>query len=178
MLAEEHYFHSPPCPESPLQSLSYCAEATASRDACMYDCMETKFGSGMVAKDDTTNSPSLNCNMWTTVQPYLHYSVDGVPYQPFTPHFPNSVVPHSVSSMMSQPPQADVGFYHSAPIQRSVPIITPSPSSSSCSPAVPVSRNTSNNPPLHQPGSPLRPQRDFSACSTQGAISIHNSAYP
>ncbi|XP_037534343.1 T-box transcription factor TBX4 [Nematolebias whitei] len=177
VVSEEHYFHSPPSHESPLQSHSYCTEAIASRDACMYDCMETKFESGMVTKDDITNSPSLNCNMWTTAQPYLHYSVDGVSYQPLTPHFTNSVVPHSVSSMISQPPQADVGFYHSAPIQRSVPIITPSPSSSLYSPAVLVSRNTSNNPPLYQPGSPLQPQKDFSACSTHGAISIHNSSY-
>lgn len=188
VVSEEHYFISPPSHESPLQPHSYCTEAMASRDACMYkaipsrdaymyDYMETKFESGMVAKDDITNSPSLNCNMWTTAQPYLHYSVDGVSYQPFTPHFPNSVVSPSVSSMMSQPPQADMGFYHSAPIQRSVPIITPSPPPSLCSPAVPVSRNTSGNPPLYQPRSPLQPQKYFSVCSTHGAISIHNSSY-
>ncbi|XP_017277494.1 T-box transcription factor TBX4 [Kryptolebias marmoratus] len=176
VVSEEHYFRTPSY-ESPLLSHSYCSEAIASREACMYSGMETESGSRPANKDDLTNSPSLNCNMWATVQPYPRYSVDGVPYQPFTPHFPNPVVPHPASSMMSRPPQTDLGVYNSAPIQRGVPIV--SPSSSSCSPAVPGFRETSSHPPLYhkKPGSPLRPHRDFSACSTQTAISINNSPY-
>lgn len=174
MMSKEHYFRSPPY-ESPLLSHSYCTDAITSREACMYNGLETESGLGAVDKDDLTNSPSLNCNMWATAQPYPRYSVDGVPYQPFTNH----VVPHPASSMASRPLQADLGVYNSAPIQRGVPTLSPSSSSSSCSPAVPVSSDTSSNPPLYhkKPGSPVWPHRDSSACSTHVALSITDSPY-
>nr|XP_015807539.2 T-box transcription factor TBX4 [Nothobranchius furzeri] len=170
--SEEHYFCSPPSYESPLLSHSYCTEALASREACMYGGAETESGSGAADKDDLA--------MWATVQAYPRYSIDGVPYQPFTPHFTSSasvhsVVPHPASSMVSQP-QADLGVYSTAPVQRSLSVVPPSPPSSSCSPAVPGSRNTSGL--YHKkPGSPLQPHREFSACSTQEAPSIRDSSY-
>ncbi|XP_013858202.1 T-box transcription factor TBX4 [Austrofundulus limnaeus] len=169
--SKEHYFRSPY--ESPLLSHAYCTDAITSREACMYNGMETE--SGAVDKDDLTHSPSLNCNMWATVQSYPCYSVDGVPHQPF----PNPAIPQPASSMVSRPPQADPWVYNSAPIQRGVPLLSPSSSSSSCSPAVPVSNDTSSNPPLYhkKPGSSVWPHRDFSACSSQGALSIPDSPY-
>ncbi|KAM7399850.1 hypothetical protein PAMP_019091 [Pampus punctatissimus] len=182
-VSEEHYFRSPPSYESPLLSHPYCTEAITSREACMYGSMETESGSGAGDTDDLTNSPSINCNMWATVQPYPRYSMEGVPYQPFTAHFSNAatvtpVVPHPTSSMPSRP-QADLGVYNSSTIQRGLPVVPPSSSSSSCSPAVPGSRDRSGHPPLYhkKPGSPFRPHRDFSAYPTQGTISIRDPSY-
>ncbi|KAM7413744.1 hypothetical protein PAMA_020900 [Pampus argenteus] len=182
-VSEEHYFRSPTSYESPLLSHPYCTEAITSREACMYGSMETESGSGAGDTDDLTNSPSINCNMWATVQSYPRYSVEGVPYQPFTAHFPNAatvtpVVPHPTSSMPSRP-QADLGVYNSSTIQRGLPVVPPSSSSSSCSPAVPGSRDRSGHPPLYhkKPGSPFRPHRDFSAYPAQGTISIRDPSY-
>ncbi|XP_053176941.1 T-box transcription factor TBX4 [Scomber japonicus] len=182
-VSEEHYFRSPPSYDSPLLSHPYCTEAISSREACMYGSMETESGSGAGDTDDLTNSPSINCNMWATMQPYPRYSVEGVPYQPFTAHFTNAatvtpVVPHPTSSMVSRP-QADLGVYNSSTVQRGLPVIPPSSSSSSCSPAVPGSRDRSGHPPLYhkKPGSPLRPHRDFSAYPAQGTISIRDPSY-
>ncbi|XP_022051315.1 T-box transcription factor TBX4 [Acanthochromis polyacanthus] len=182
-VSEEHYFRSPPSYESPLLSHPYCTEAITSREACMYGSMETESGSGAGDTDDLTNAPSINCNMWATMQPYPRYSVEGVPYQSFTAHFTNAatvapVVPHPTSSMVSRP-QADIGVYNSATVQRGLPVIPPSSSSSSCSPGAPGSRDRSGHPPLYhkKPGSPLRPHRDFSAYSTQGTISIRDPSY-
>lgn len=148
----------------------------------MYGSMETESGSGAGDADDLTNS-SINCNMWATMQPYPRYSVEGVPYQPFTAHFTNTatvtpVVPHPASSMASRP-QADLGVYNSATVQRGLPVMPPSSSSSSCSPAVLGSRDRSGHPPLYhkKPGSPLRPHRDFSAYPTQSTISIRDPSY-
>ncbi|XP_071327712.1 T-box transcription factor TBX4 [Trachinotus anak] len=181
--SEEHYFRSGPSYESSLLSHPYCTEAITSREACMYGSMETESGSGAGDTDDLTNSPSINCNMWATMQPYPRYSVEGVPYQPFTAHFTNaaavtSVVPHPTSSMVSRS-QADLGVYNSASVQRSLPVIASSSSSSSCSPAVPGSRDRLGHPSLYhkKPGSPLRPHRDFSAYPTQGTISIRDPSY-
>uniref|UniRef100_A0A3B4XA98 T-box transcription factor 4 n=1 Tax=Seriola lalandi dorsalis TaxID=1841481 RepID=A0A3B4XA98_SERLL len=179
--SEEHYFRSAPSYESSLLSHPYCTEAITSREACMYGSMETESGSGAGDADDLANSPSINCNMWATMQPYPRYSVEGVPYQPFTAHFTNAaavtpVVPHPTSSMVSRS-QADLGVYNSASVQRGLPVIAPSSSSSSCSPA--GSRDRSGHPSLYhkKPGSPLRPHRDFSAYPTQGAISIRDPSY-
>ncbi|KAF7644920.1 hypothetical protein LDENG_00213460 [Lucifuga dentata] len=172
-VSEDHYFRSPPSYESPLLSHPYCAEAITSRDACMYGTMETDSGSGVRDNDDLANSPSINCNMWATVQPYPRYSVDGVPYQPFTAHFTNtatvaSMVPHSSPPVASRP-QTDLGVYNSATVQRGLPIIPSSSSSSSCASAVSGSRERSAHPPLYhrKPGSPLRPHREFPAYPAQ-----------
>lgn len=145
--------------------------------------METESGSGAGEADDLTNSPSVNCNMWATMQTYPRYTVEGMPYQPFTAHFPNTatvtpVVPHPSSSMASRP-QADLGAYNSSTVQRGLPVIPPSSSSSSFSPAVLGTRDKSGHPPQYQkkPGSPIRPHRNFSAYSTQGTISICDPSY-
>ncbi|XP_028429072.1 T-box transcription factor TBX4 [Perca flavescens] len=182
-VSEEHYFRPATSYESPLLSHPYCTEAITSREACMYGSMETESGSGAGDTDDMTNASSINCNMWATMQPYSRYSVEGVPYQPFTAHFTNAatvtpVVPHPTSSMASRP-QADLGVYNSATVQRGLPVIPSSSSSSSCSPAVPGSRDRPGHPPLYhkKPGSPLRPHRDFSTYPTQGTISIRDPSY-
>lgn len=174
-VSEEHYFRSAPSYESPLLSRPYRNEAFSAREACMYGGMETESGSGAGDIDDVNNS-SLNCNMWATVQPYPRYTVDGVPYQPFTAHFTNTaavapVVPHPASAMAPRP-QSDLGVYNSASVQRGLPVISPPPSSSSCSPATLAPRDRADHPGLYhkKPGSPLRPHRDFSAYPSQGAI--------
>ncbi|XP_068579846.1 T-box transcription factor TBX4 [Cebidichthys violaceus] len=182
VVSEEHYFRSATSYESPLMSHPYCTEAITSREACMYGSIETESGSGVGDTDDLTNSSSINCNMWATM-PYPRYSVEGVPYQPFTAHFTNAatvtpVVPHPTSSMASRP-QAELGVYNSATVQRGLPVIPPSSSSSSCSPAVSGSRERSGHPTLYhkKPGSPLRPHRDFSAYPTQGTLSLRDPSY-
>ncbi|XP_054457406.1 T-box transcription factor TBX4 [Anoplopoma fimbria] len=183
VVSEEHYFRSATSYESPLMSHPYCTEAITSREACMYGSMETESGSGVGDTDDLANPSSINCNMWATMQPYPRYSVEGVPYQPFTAHFTNTatvtpVVTHPTSSMPSRQ-QADLGLYNPATVQRVLPGITPSSSSSSCSPVVSGSRERSGHPSLYhkKPGSPLRPHRDFSAYPTQGTISIRDPSY-
>lgn len=183
VVSEDHYFHSTPSYESPLLSHPYRTEALTSREACMYGSMETESGSGAGDTDDRTNSSSINCNMWATMQPYPRYTVEGVPYQPFAAHFTNTaavtpVVPHPASSMASRP-QADLGIYSSATVQRGLPVIPASSSSSSCSPALLGSRDRSDHPPVYhkKPGSPLRPHRDLSAYPTQGTVSIRDPSY-
>ncbi|XP_038548256.1 T-box transcription factor TBX4 [Micropterus salmoides] len=182
-VSEEHYFRPAPSYESPLLSHPYCTEAITSREACMYGSMEPEPGSGAGDTDDLTNTSPINCNMWATMQPYPRYSVEGVPYQPFTAHFTSAatvtpVVPHTTSSMASRP-QVDLGVYNSTTVQRGLPVVPPSSSSSSCSPAALGSRDRSGHPPLYhkKPGSPLRPHRDFSAYPTQGTISIRDPSY-
>ncbi|MEQ2212327.1 hypothetical protein XENOCAPTIV_029317 [Xenoophorus captivus] len=179
----EAYTNHAPSYESPLLSRPYCAEGITSREACMYGGMEAQSGSGAADKDDRTSSPSVNCNMWATMQPYSRYSMEGVPYQPFTPHFPNSapvhpVLPQPASSMLSRP-QADLGVYNSTMVQRSLPVIPQSSSSSSGSPVLNGSRDTISHSPLYhkKPGSPLQPLKEYSACSTQGMIPIRDSSY-
>ncbi|AWO98449.1 putative T-box transcription factor TBX2 [Scophthalmus maximus] len=174
--SEEHYFRSAPSYESSILPHPYCTEAITSREACMYGSMDTESGSGTGDTDDLANSPSINCNMWATMQPYPRYSVDGVPYQPFTAHFTNAVtpvVPHPTSSMVSRS-QVDMGVYNSTPV-----LHPPSSSSSSCSSAVPGSRDGSGHPSLYhkKPVSPLRPLRDYSAYPTQGTIAIRDPSY-
>lgn len=172
-VSEEHYFRSAPSYESSLLSRSYRNEAFSAREACMYGRMETEPGSAPGDIEDVNNSSSINCNMWATMQPYPRYTVDGVPYQPFTTHFTNTatvtpVVPHPASTMAPRP-QSDLGVYNSGSAQRCLPVISPPSSSSSCSPAPLASRDRSDLPALYQskPGSPLRP---FSAYPSQGAI--------
>lgn len=177
-VSEEHYFRSAPPYESSLLSHPYCTEAFNSREACMYGGVETESGS---SGGDTDN---VNCNMWATMQPYPRYAVEGVPYQPFAAHFANAatvspVVSHSASSIASRP-QADLGVYNSATVQRGLPIIAPSSSSSSsCSPVVLGPRDRSEHPaPYHKkPDSPLRSQRDFSSYHSQGTVSIREPSF-
>ncbi|XP_077954669.1 T-box transcription factor TBX4 isoform X1 [Gasterosteus aculeatus] len=172
VVSEERYLRS-----AAYESMShpYCTEAITSREACMYGSTETESAAVVVDADDLANSSSINCNMWASMQPYPRYSVEGVPYQPFTAHFTNAAtvtpVPHPTSSMAPRP-QADMGIYNSATV---LPVIPPS----SCSPAVSGSRERSGHPPLYQkkPGSPLRPQRDFSVYPTQGTISTRDPSY-
>lgn len=175
--SEEHYFRSAPPYESSLLSHPYCTEAITSREACMYGSMETESGSGAGDTDDMVNSPPINCNMWASMQAYPRYSVEGIPYQPFTAHFTNAathtpVVTHPTSSMVPRS-QGDLGVYNSASVQRGLPVIHPSSSSSSCPPAVPGSRDQNHK----KPGSPIRPHRDFTACPTQGTISVRDPSY-
>lgn len=176
-VSEEHYFRSAPPYESSLLSHPYCTEAFNSREACMYGGVETESGS---SGGDADN---VNCNMWATMQPYPRYAVEGVPYQPFAAHFANAatvspVVSHSASSIASRP-QADLGVYNSATVQRGLPIIAPSSSSSSCSPVVLGPRDRSEHPAAYhkKPGSPLRSQRDFSSYHSQGTVSIREPSF-
>ncbi|XP_029964764.1 T-box transcription factor TBX4 [Salarias fasciatus] len=180
---EEHYFRSPPSYESPLLSHPYCAEAISSREACMFSSMETESGSGSADTDDPNNSPSINCNMWASVQPYPRYGVEGVPYQPFAAHFSSaasvtSVVPHPAPAMVSRA-QPDLGVYSSATAQRGLPVIQPSSSSSPCSSAGPGSRERPGHPPLYhkKPGSPPRPHREFTTYSAPGTVPIRDPSY-
>ncbi|XP_035985324.1 T-box transcription factor TBX4 isoform X1 [Fundulus heteroclitus] len=177
VMSEEHFFRSAPSYESPLLSRPYCPEAITSREACMYSGMEAQSGSGAADKDDRTSSPSVNCNVWATMQPYSRYSMEAVPYQPFTPHFPNSAPVHPVLPQPT-PSMADLGVYNSAMVQRSLPVIPQSSSSSSCSPVLTGSRDTSHPPLYHKkPASSLQPLKEYSACSTQGMIPIRDSSY-
>uniref|UniRef100_A0A673ZWA5 T-box transcription factor 4 n=2 Tax=Salmo trutta TaxID=8032 RepID=A0A673ZWA5_SALTR len=189
-VSEEHYFRSPPSYEPPLLSHPYCGEAISSREACMYGGMEGENGHGAVGADDLV-PPSLNCNVWASVQPYPRYSVqtvEAVPYQPFTAHFTStatatSVVPHHTPSGPSRP-QPDIGVYSPATAQRGLAVIPSSSSASSSSPPVPGSRDSRQlvYPPLYHrkpgPGSPLLPHREFSAFPTQSApSSIRDPSY-
>ncbi|KAM3616089.1 uncharacterized protein V6R79_012166 [Siganus canaliculatus] len=177
-VSEEHYYRSPSSYDSPLLSHPYCAEAITSREACMYGSMAAESGSGAGDTDDLTNSSSINCNMWATMQPYPRYGMEGVPYQPFAAHFTNtaavaSVVPHPASAMASRP-QANLGVFNS--VQRGLPVTPSSSSSPSCSPTVLGSRERAGHPPVYhkKPGSPLRPHRDFTAYPTQGTLTLRD----
>lgn len=156
----------------------------------MYGGMEGENGQGAVGADDLV-PPSLNCNVWASVQPYPRYSVqtvEAVPYQPFTAHFTStatatSVVPHHTPSGPSRP-QPDIGVYSPATAQRGLAVIPSSSSASSSSPPVPGSRDSRPlvYPPLYHrkpgPGSPLLPHREFSAFPTQSApSSIRDPSY-
>ncbi|XP_015240489.1 PREDICTED: T-box transcription factor TBX4-like [Cyprinodon variegatus] len=180
LISEERFFRSAPSYESPLLSRPYCADAIASREACMYGGVEAPSGSGSGDRDERSGSPAVNCNMWAPMQPYSRYSVDGVPYQPFPPHFPNPapVLPQPASSILPRP-QADFGVYNSAMVQRSLPAVAQSPSSSSGSAALTGSRDTTSHPPLYhkKPGSALQPLKEFSACSIQGMIPGRDPSY-
>lgn len=181
--SEEHYFRPTPSYESSLLSHPYCTEGITSREPCMYSSVDTESGSGTGDTEDLANSPSLNCNMWATMQPYPCYGVEGVSYQPFTAHFTNAgpvtpVVPHPSSSMVPRP-QADLSVYNASSVQRGLPIISPSSSSSSCSPVIPGPRERPGHPSLYhkKTGSPLHPHRDFTAYPAQGTLSIRDPAY-
>ncbi|KAM9852815.1 T-box transcription factor TBX4 [Aulostomus maculatus] len=180
VLSEDNYFCSPPPFESPLLSHPYCTEAGTSREACMYGNMEPESGSTAGEPGNLSNSPSVNCNVWATMQTYPCYSVDGMPYQTFTAHFSNSatvppVVPHPSSSMSSRP-QADLGVYNSSTVQ---PFIPSASSPSSCSPGVLGLRNRSGHSPQHQkkPGSPIWPHRNLSVYPSQSTIPICDPSY-
>uniref|UniRef100_A0A4W5MGX0 T-box transcription factor 4 n=1 Tax=Hucho hucho TaxID=62062 RepID=A0A4W5MGX0_9TELE len=175
-VSEEHYFCSPPSYEPPLLSHPYCSEAI-------------KNGHVAGGADDLA-PPSLNCNMWASVQPYPRYSVqtvETVPYQPFTAHFTStatatSVVPHHTPTGPPRP-QSDIEVYSPATAQRGLATIPSSSSISSSSPPVPGSRGSRPvvHPLYHRklgPVSPLQPHREFSAFPTQSAPpSIRDPSY-
>ncbi|KAG9265461.1 T-box transcription factor TBX4 [Astyanax mexicanus] len=179
---EEHYFRSPPSYEPPLLSHSYCGggEALSSRDACMYGGMEVEAGAGGAVGSEELPPPSLNCNMWASVQPYPRYgvqTVEAVPYQPFTAHFSSTataataVVPHHSPTVQRPQPAPPLPELMSFTAQRALPPPAPSSSSSSSSsPSGPGSRDRTAHPPLYHrksAGSPLRPHRDYSAYPCQ-----------
>ncbi|XP_051521341.1 T-box transcription factor TBX4 isoform X1 [Myxocyprinus asiaticus] len=175
---EEHYFRSPPSYEPPLLSHPYCSEALGSRETCMYGGMEGEAG-GTVGTDDLP-APSLNCNMWASVQPYPRYgmqTMEATPYQPFTAHLNStataaSVVPHNSPSMQrSHPAHPDLVTFTP---QRALP-----PTSSSSSPSGPTSRDRAVHfSPFHRkPGSPLCSQRDFIAYTTNSPTSTREPTY-
>lgn len=177
-VSEEHYFRSPSY-DSPLLSHPYCNEALGSRESCMYGGLEGE-GGGAVGTDDLP-APSLNCNMWASVQPYPRYgmqTVEAMQYQPFTAHF-NSTA--SASSMVS---------HHSPSMQRPHPtppdlvtfttqrVLPPTPSSASTSPSGSVHHDRAHSSLFHRkPGSPLRSQRDFAGYSTHSPTSTREPAY-
>ncbi|XP_029028332.1 T-box transcription factor TBX4 [Betta splendens] len=174
--SEEHFFCSAHSCESSLLPHSFCAEALTSREACMYGSVEAESGPGAAEPGDPANSPSLNCNMWASVQPYPRYSVEGIPYQPFSAHFSAASQP---APPMVPRPQADVGVYSCAPLQRGLPVIHAA-SSTSCSPAAPGSRERPGQQALHHknPSSPFRPHRDSSAYPTSSGLCVREPSYP
>uniref|UniRef100_A0A3B3DDA4 T-box transcription factor 4 n=1 Tax=Oryzias melastigma TaxID=30732 RepID=A0A3B3DDA4_ORYME len=164
VLSEEHYFRSPPSYESPLVPHSYCAEAMSSREACMYGGIDTDSRVGVADADDLTSSPSVGCNMWAARQPYPHYGMEGISYQPFTAHFTNSApiapVPHQAPSMVSRP-QADTDGFSLSTGQRGL----------SVAPA-------GLSPLYHRkPGSPMQSHRDLSAYTSQGTITLRDASH-
>uniref|UniRef100_A0A8C2HQ08 T-box transcription factor 4 n=2 Tax=Cyprinus carpio TaxID=7962 RepID=A0A8C2HQ08_CYPCA len=178
-VTDEHYFRSPPSYDPPLLSHPYCSETLGSREACMYGGMEGEAG-GTVGADDLP-APSLNCNMWASVQPYPRYgmqTVEAMPYQPFPAHFNStasvpSVVPHHSPSMQHpHPAPPDLVTFTT---QRVLP---PTPSSASSSPSGPAPRDRAHSSLFHRkPGSPLRSQRDFTCYPTHSPTSTREPAY-
>ncbi|XP_051535927.1 T-box transcription factor TBX4-like [Myxocyprinus asiaticus] len=180
-VSEEHYFRSPPSYEPPLLSHPYCSEALGSREACMYGGTEGEAG-GTVCTDDL-QAPSLNCNMWASVQPYPRYgmqTMEAMPYQPFTAHFNStataaSVVPHHSPSMQrSHPaPHPDLVTFTT---QCALPH-TPSSSSSSSSGFTCRDRAAHFSPYNRKAGSPLHSQRDFIAYPAHSPTSTREPTY-
>ncbi len=178
-VSDEHYFRSPPSYDPPLLSHPYCSDALGSREACMYGAMEGESG-GAVGADDLP-APSLNCNMWASVQPYPRYgmqTVEAMPYQPFTAHFNStasaaSVVPHQSPSMQRpHPAPPDLVTFTT---QRVLP---PTPSSASSSPSGHAPRDRAHSSLFHRkPGSPIRSQRDFTGYPTHSPTSTREPAY-
>ncbi|XP_076832923.1 T-box transcription factor TBX4 isoform X2 [Brachyhypopomus gauderio] len=188
-LPDEHYFHPPPTYEPPLLSHPYCGEALASREACMYGGMDREAGPGGVVGTEDLPPPSLNCNMWASVQPYPRYgvqTVEAVPYQAFPAHFPGmapSVVSHHSPSTQRPNPAPSIPELAPFTAQRPAPPAPPS-SSSSCSsssstPSGPGSRDRDPHPPLYhrKPGSPLRPHRDFSTSRDHSPMLSRDPVY-
>lgn len=175
-VSEEHYFRSPPSYDPPLLSHPYCSEALGSREACMYGGVEGEAG-GAVGTDDLP-APSLNCNMWASVQPYPRYgmqTVESVQYQPFTAHFNStaSAVPHHSSSMQRpHPAPPDLVTFTTQRVLQSTA------SSASSSPSGPASRDRAHSSLFHRnPGSPLRSQRDFTGYPNHSPTSTRESTY-
>ncbi|KAL2096178.1 hypothetical protein ACEWY4_008326 [Coilia grayii] len=187
-VSEEHYFRPSSSYEPPLLSHPYCGEALSSREACMYGGVEGEAGAGPGATGgEDLPPPSLNCNMWASVQPYPRYgvqAVDAVPYQPFAAHFTSSapVVPHHSPSMQRpQPAPPDLVFG----TQRGLPPASSySSSSSSSSPPGVTSRDRVGHAALYhhhhhhhrKADSPLRTHRDFSGFPAQSPPT-RDSAY-
>lgn len=142
----------------------------------MYGGMDGETGAVGVTGTEDMPPPSLNCNMWASVQPYPRYgmqTVEAVPYQPFSAHLTStatntSIVSHHSASMQRPQPASDLVSFGT---QRVLPPV-PS-SSSSSSPSGASSCERSAHLPLYhrKPGSPLRVHRDFSAYPTQSPAS-------
>lgn len=186
-VSEDHYFCSPSTYEPSFLSHPYSGEALGSREACMYDSMDGEAGAVSVANSEDMPPPSLNCNMWASVQPYPRYgiqTVEAVPYQPFSAHLGGtattaSIVSHHSASMQRPQPAPQVPDLVSFGTQQTLPPVPSSSSSSSSSSSVASSCERSAHLPLYQrnPGSPLRVHRDFSAYPTQSPASSRESVY-
>lgn len=176
-VSEEHYFCSPSSYESSLLSHPYCGEALGSREACMYGGMDGEVGAVGVPATEDMPPPSLNCNMWASVQPYPRYgmqTVEAVPYQPFSAHLTSSattasIVSHHSGSIQRPQPAPQVPDLVSFGTQSALQPVPSSSSSSSSSPSGASSCERSAHIPLYprKPGSPLRVHRDLSGYPNQ-----------
>ncbi|KAK2831414.1 hypothetical protein Q7C36_016500 [Tachysurus vachellii] len=186
-VSEDHYFCSPSSYEPSFLSHPYSGEALGSREACMYGSMDGEAGAVSVANSEDMPPPSLNCNMWASVQPYPRYgiqTVEAVPYQPFSAHLAGtattaSIVSHHSASMQRPQPAPQVPDLVSFGAQQTLPPVPSSSSSSSSSSSGASSCERSAHLPLYhrKPGSPLRVHRDFSAYPTQSPASSRESVY-
>lgn len=182
-VSEEHYFRSSSSYDPSLLSHPYCGEALGSREACMYGGMDGEAGAVGVTGTEDMAPPSLNCNMWASVQPYPRYgmqTVEAVPYQPFSAHLTStattaSIVAHHPASMQQPQPAPQVPDL----VSFALPPVPSSSSSSSSSPSGASSCDRSAHLPLYnrKPGSPLRVHRDFSAYLTQSPASSREPVY-
>ncbi|KAJ8266387.1 hypothetical protein GJAV_G00129860 [Gymnothorax javanicus] len=174
-VSEERYFRTPPSYEPPLLSHAYCSETLSSREACMYRGVDAEPGGG--ATDDPT-SPSLNCNVWASVQPCSRYhmqAVEAISYPPFAAHFASTgstcapaVVPQLPAS--AQSPTLPI-YCPGTPQQPQSPIppTTPAPAlrDRGSHPSV-YSRNPLSSPLLH---------RDFPTPSQQNPPSVRDPQF-
>lgn len=153
----------------------------------MYGGMDGDAGAVGVASTEDMPPPSMNCNMWASVQPYPRYgmqTVEAVPYQPFSAHLTStattaSIVSHHSASMQRPQAAPQVPDLVSFGTQRALPPVLSSSSSSSSPPAGASSCDKSAHLPLYhrKPGSPLRVHRDFSAYPTQSPASLREPVY-
>ncbi|TSN39292.1 T-box transcription factor TBX4 [Bagarius yarrelli] len=182
-VTEEHYFRPPSSYEPSLLSHPYCGEALSSREACMYSGINSETGAVASSED----IPSLNCNMWTPVQPYPRYgmqTVEAVPYQPFSAHLTStattaSIVSQHSASMQRSQPAAQVSELVSFGSPQVLPPVPSSSSSSLSSSSGTSSCDRSAHLPLYhrKSGSPLRVQRDFSAYPSENHASLREPVY-
>ncbi|XP_061103974.1 T-box transcription factor TBX4 [Conger conger] len=170
-VTEERYFRSPPSFEPPLLSHPYCGEALSSREACMYRGMEGELGAA--APDDLT-PPSLNCNVWASVQPCPRYhvqTVEAMPYPPFTAHFTS---PGSTAAPTAVPQIPASTQSPTRPVYRPG---APSPAPSST--PVPNLQDRGSHPsayPRNPVPSPL-PHRDYPTVPLQNPPSVRDPHY-
>lgn len=172
---EERYFRSPPSYEPPLLSHAYCSETLSSREACMYRGMEGELGGA--AADDLT-PPSLNCNVWASMQPCPRYhvqTVEAMSYPPFTAHF-TSPGTAPAPAVLPQLPAPDLSptrpVYRPGAPQRG---LSPTPSST----PVPNLRDRGSHPsayPRNPVSSPL-PHRDYPPVPPQNPPPVRDPHY-